>query len=361
MKITFLCPEANQGGGIRVVGIYAQKLLDMGHDVTVISRQPKPVSRERSLLNRLRGRPTGSDFARRTVHFDPLGDRHHWLPWKWPVAVEDLPDADVLVATWWRTAYEAMLMPPQKGKRAYFIQHHEISPPQPRDLSSGSYWLPIKKIAIADWLVDTMAHDYGDTDVIKVPNSVDTALFQAPPRQKNTRPRVGFLYAAASFKGLEVTLEGIRLAREMLPELEVMAFGRSQPKPHLPLPPGTEYHMDPDQAGLKNLYASCDAWIFTSRYEGFGLPLLESMACRTPVVATRAGAAPDLIEDGINGRLVEIDDAEAFAKALVDVVTLAPDAWHAMSEAAYQRVHDYSWDDAAQAFEAALIEIAGTP
>ena len=38
MKITFLCPEINEGGGSRVVAIYARKLLEMGHDVTVAVR-----------------------------------------------------------------------------------------------------------------------------------------------------------------------------------------------------------------------------------------------------------------------------------------------------------------------------------
>ncbi len=361
MKITFLCAEVNQGGGSRVTSIYAKKLLDMGHDVTVVSRQPRPVSRKRQLVDRLRGRAHKSDPKRRTVHFDPLGERHHWLPWKWPVAPEDLPDADILVATFWRTAFEVTMMPPEKGKKAYFVQHHEVHQEQPRDLAAGSYRLPLKKITIADWLVEAMARDYGDTDVVKVENAVDTNLFQTPPRAKNTTPRVGFMYAKVNFKGLDVALKAIEIARKSVPNLEVLAFGRHGIDPKMPLPQGAVFHPDPEQSNLKNLYASCDAWLFSSRSEGFGLPLLESMACRTPVMATRAGAAPDLIEDGINGRLVNIDDAEALAAALVETISLSPDAWRAMSDAAHTRAHSYTWDDAAKAFEAALMRIADTP
>src|SRR6056297_2809665 len=132
VKITFLCPEISQGGGSRVIAIYAGKLLERGHDVTVVSRQPKPVSRQRRLLDRLQGRPAPGDPRTRTVHFDFLGDRHRWLPWKWPVDADDVPDGDVLIATWWRTAFEVVMMPPEKGAKAYFVQHHEVFTNLPR-------------------------------------------------------------------------------------------------------------------------------------------------------------------------------------------------------------------------------------
>lgn len=46
--------------------------------------------------------------------------------------------------------------------------------------SVGSYYLSLKKITIAGWLVDVMARQYGDTAVALVPNSVDTQIFHAP-------------------------------------------------------------------------------------------------------------------------------------------------------------------------------------
>ena len=59
--------------------------------------------------------------------------------------------------------------------------------------------------------------------------------------------------------------------------------------------------------------------------------------------------------------MVDIDDAEALAAALVETVSLSPDAWQAMSDAAHTRAHSYTWDDAAKAFEAALMRIADMP
>lgn len=48
---------------------------------------------------------------------------------------------------------------------------------------------------------------------------------------------------------------------------------------YLPLPPGTEYNKEPRQDQLKEFYRKCDAWLFSSSSEGFGLPILEAMAC----------------------------------------------------------------------------------
>jgi glycosyltransferase involved in cell wall biosynthesis len=66
---------------------------------------------------------------------------------------------------------------------------------------------------------------------------------------------------------------------------------------------GAEYFHRPAQNELRSHYAACDAWLFGSRLECFGLPMLEAMACRTPVIAVPVGAAPDLLATGA-GELV---------------------------------------------------------
>jgi glycosyltransferase involved in cell wall biosynthesis len=58
------------------------------------------------------------------------------------------------------------------------------------------------------------------------------------------------------------------------------------------------------------------------------------MACRTPVVATRTGCAPDIIAPGVNGMIAEIDDAEALGTGLADILSSDDTRWRAMSEAA---------------------------
>ena len=104
---------------------------------------------------------------------------------------------------------------------------------------------------------------------------------------------------------------------------------------------------------LKHVYAGCDAWLFPPRKEGYGLPILEAMACRTPVIATPAGAAPELVGQG-GGMLVDHDNPAQMAEAIVRVCSLADDEWRRLSASAYATVTGYSWSDAAERFEAAL-------
>ncbi|MBW2668147.1 MAG: glycosyltransferase family 4 protein, partial [Deltaproteobacteria bacterium] len=67
---------------------------------------------------------------------------------------------------------------------------------------------------------------------------------------------------------------------------------------------------------LVRLYQRATLVAVPSRYEGFGLPAVEAMACGTPVVACRSGALPEVLEVGGGGLLVERDDPDSLAAGL---------------------------------------------
>lgn len=71
-----------------------------------------------------------------------------------------------------------------------------------------------------------------------------------------------------------------------------------------------------ESAELITLYRRAAIVVVPSRYEGFGLPAVEAMACGTPVVATRAGALPEVIELTGGGILAEPDDPDSLANAI---------------------------------------------
>jgi glycosyltransferase involved in cell wall biosynthesis len=72
-----------------------------------------------------------------------------------------------------------------------------------------------------------------------------------------------------------------------------------------------------DDADLPALYSSCEAFVFPSTYEGFGLPPLEAMACGVPVVCSNTTALPEVVADA--ALLVPPLDAEAIADAALRV------------------------------------------
>lgn len=94
---------------------------------------------------------------------------------------------------------------------------------------------------------------------------------------------------------------------------------------------------------LVDLYRRAALVVVPSRYEGFGLPAVEAMACGTPVVATSAGALPEVVGVGGGGVLVPPDDPEALAKAIASLLE-QPETRRALGARARPRVVEaYSW------------------
>jgi glycosyltransferase involved in cell wall biosynthesis len=91
---------------------------------------------------------------------------------------------------------------------------------------------------------------------------------------------------------------------------------------------------------LPALYQQASVAVVTSRYEGFGFPALEAMACGTPVVAFDNTATAEVVAHG--GVLVPNGDVDAFAKAVVAVLE-SESHWLELSERALARAADFDW------------------
>lgn len=353
MKITFVLPPLNMTGGIRVVAIYADRLQKLGHQVCVVATPHPQPSLRQQVKSLLKGQGLIPASENGPSHFDnldvPLKIIDRWRP----ITDADVPDADVVVATWWETAEWVANLSPEKGAKAYFIQHHEVFDYLPKERVEATWALPMHKITIAQWLVDLGREQYGDKHISLVPNGVNIEQFYAPPRGKQSIPTFGLVYTTLHWKGCDISLKAFSLAKEKFPNLRLVVFSNESEEPELPLPPGTEYFFCPPQKSLKDLYGKCDAWLFGSRSEGFGLPILEAMACRTPVIGTPAGAAPELLSNGA-GILVNHDDPEAMAKAIERICQFSNAEWKVMSDAAYTKASNHTWDKSTKLFEAEL-------
>lgn len=357
MRISFILRTLDLTGGVRVISIYAKELQKRGHDVSVIAFDPRTLDVRARIKQLLLWKK--NPFKTPTLppsHLDLEESNCLLIRHPPPLLPTDVPDGDLVIATWWETAEWVAKLPKCKGKKVYFVQNHEVYDYLPYERTRASYRLPLHKITISHWLLNVMRDEYGDQQVALVPNSVDTQLFYAPPRSRNSIPTVGMLYAEVYWKGCDLSLKAFTIAAQRIPNLRLIAFGSTDPLPELPLPANTQYFKTPPQAMLRELYSQCDVWLFGSRTEGFGLPILEAMACRTPVIATPAGAAPELLADG-TGILVPLEDPQAMAEAIVTLIQCPPAEWQQMSDRAYRKATSYTWKDATDRFEAALYDI----
>ncbi|MHC8320948.1 glycosyltransferase family 4 protein [Pseudomonas sp. GB2N2] len=354
MKVTFVLHVASMSGGVRVVAIYAKALAEAGHEVTLVSVPYPPFS----LRQKIKGFIKGKGWLKTPKipsHLDGLGLDHRMMDTYRPIVDSDVPDADVVIATWWETAEWVNSLSPNKGEKVYFVQAHETFPYCPVDRVVATYKMPLHKITISKWLVDLLRAEYGDSDVSLVLNSVDHQQFFAAPRGKQQRPTIGFLYHEAPFKGVDLVLEVIASLAEKFPTLRVITFGSFPRSGAYNLPENCEFHLAPDQHRIRDLYAQCDVWLAPSRSEeGFNLTAMEAMACRVPLVSTRTAWPAEAVISYENGVMTEIDDIAALTAGVDYILSLDESRWRAVSENAYQTVASSSWQKSAKLFETTL-------
>ena len=109
---------------------------------------------------------------------------------------------------------------------------------------------------------------------------------------------------------------------------------------------------------VANLLQSTDLFILPSQTESFGLAALEAMACGAPVVASRAGGLPEVVEDGVSGILEPVGSVEAMGRRAIELLR-DPARHAAMRAAAIQRAREFSADRVVPMYEELYREVIG--
>jgi glycosyltransferase involved in cell wall biosynthesis len=110
-----------------------------------------------------------------------------------------------------------------------------------------------------------------------------------------------------------------------------------------------------DEADKPALYRGAAVFVYPSRYEGFGLPPLEAMACGTPVVTTTCASLPEVV--GEAGLVVSPDDPRALGQAILTCLT-EPATTQRLRERGLQQARRFSWENTARETAAAYAAAA---
>lgn len=355
MRITFVLPHIDISGGIKVALEYADFLARHHHQVTVIypSRRPPPLrQRVRNFIRRITPvgpTPYGSSLLA-TIQIKPVHSKRVGI-----LLAADVPNADIVVATWWETAEWVHSFPKTKGQKVYLVQGHEIFEGLPKERVQKTYSMPFTKVVVSSWLADTISREYSKDFVKLVRNGVDIDRFRDKAGVRTSLFTVGMIYSSVPQKNAEMGIRAIIEARQALPHLKAIIFGLEPRPASISGLEWVEYYCRPSQSDIPELYRRSHVWLFSSHSEGFGLPLLEAMASGTPVIATRAGAAPELV-DGKNGVLVDWKYQD-MSKNIQHIANLGQDAWLEMSRHARATAEMNSWESAALKFERELLNL----
>lgn len=161
-------------------------------------------------------------------------------------------------------------------------------------------------------------------------------------------------------KNLPRLIEAWRIAQQRLPDDVSLVIAGGAGKSIVfgnhdvgELPPRTILTGRVDDDDLPALYSGAIASIYVSLYEGFGLPPLESMSCGTPVIASNAGAIPEVVGD--SAILVDPLDIESIADGVVKMVDDTAMQQY-LRELALKRATLFNWDETARLTWAGLQE-----
>jgi glycosyltransferase involved in cell wall biosynthesis len=179
------------------------------------------------------------------------------------------------------------------------------------------------------------AYDFNLPHIQLIPNGVDTRRFQADcevgvGKALDNRPG-GHLQTVVCVsrlsyeKGVDVLLQSWRLVHKELPQARLLIVGDGSLKRQLlrmvealEIAECVEFTGERDDIPAQLRRSSIA--VSPSRHEGMPNAVLEAMACGLPCVATRVSGSEDIIEQGVNGLLVEIEDYQGMARALLTLL-----------------------------------------
>ena len=211
---------------------------------------------------------------------------------------------------------------------------------------------------------------------VAVPSGVPTAdLRAAAPPRAEARARLGLdpsafvvvgLGRLIPIKGFDLLVRALPSVIAQIPSARVVLVGEGPERAGLDaiavsLGVADRLRMTGETADVTTHLAAADAVAVPSRNEGMGRVIVEAMALGLPVVAAAVGGIPDVVTDGECGRLVEPDDVDALAEALVEFGR-DPVLRRKLGEAAEERAEAFSTSVASEkllAVYAALVRAKG--
>ena len=306
MRIAYVLARPELNGGNKVIFQHVGLLQEAGEEVTVLGEGAKP--------DWIEVRAPYVDYA---------------------AGPPRLPDQDLVVATFWTTLPLARGW--GLGPLAHFCQGYEggLAHLQPalREIEAVYSW-KLPTLTVSPHLVELLRERFG-REARVAPPPLDP-LFR-PARRFGPRRRPWIAISGifeAEVKGIPTALAAVRRLRDEGVACRVLRFSM------LPLTREEKSLLEPDRylcgvppREIARRLPACDLLLFPSRAEeGFGLPLLEAMACKVPAVASRIPSAVHIVEGALP--LVPCGDAEAFAAAAGKILASCR-AWHGARERGY--------------------------
>jgi glycosyltransferase involved in cell wall biosynthesis len=190
-----------------------------------------------------------------------------------------------------------------------------------------------------------------DNSRIKViPNAVDVDIFlNNNDCEKVAQPILIAAKGLEEYAGFELLLDIFKLVKRQIPNVQFWIAGTGSMEDNLRLKIKNEKIKDAtllgnvDHLKMPNLMEKSTIFIHGSKYESFGIVLVEAMASGLPVVSFRIGGIPDVVVDNVTGDLINYGEIDTFAKRIIELIE-NKDKYKSYSENAISQSKLFKWD-----------------
>lgn len=312
MRITYVLPYPELNGGNKVIFQHVRALQELGHEMTVLAEAPKP------------------DWIRIDAAYVNTA-----------AVVPRLPSQDLVVATFWTTIERSMRL--ALGPLAHFCQGYEgglvhLAPLLPQ--IEAAYSLPLPTLTVSPHLGELVRLRFGRESFV-VPPPLDPLFrpaYRLRPRREPWIAVPGIF--GAEVKGVPTALAVVRGLRERGIRCRLLRISV------MPITEEEQEMLQPDRfltgvppCGIAAALRECDLLLFPSQEEeGFGLPLLEAMASKVPVVASRISSSIHIADGAVT--LVPPGDAQAMLRAAEELLTNSG-AWRRARRRGYRAIRRF--------------------
>jgi len=335
-------PHKHLTGGMKMFFEYLRILKRRGHNIVLFWRG----ERNESAI------PEWSLLGKGEVQEILISPHEPILPF--------IKGCNVVIALWFQQMEELAESPVpvvlfEQGSEFLFGDYQDLRPDSPvRQLLQKNYAVPWPIITVSPLLGTILKIRYGRNTTV-VPNGVDTDFYR-PGREKSNNTVLLVGNPQLRFKGFDIALQALEKAWRIYPNFEVHWVCQVSPRVYgisFPL----KIVLNPPQDELARHYREATVFLFTSWYEGFGLPPLEAMASGTAVVATDCGGIRTYAQEGYNALLAEPGDVDSLAYALVFLLQ-NEEARKVLEERGRATALEFSLEKQALKFEEVLQGIA---
>jgi glycosyltransferase involved in cell wall biosynthesis len=201
--------------------------------------------------------------------------------------------------------------------------------------------------AMSRTAISQLAGNYGRTDGVVVPGGVDLGSFSPAPA-RHEHPTILFSGVITEpRKGVSHLLSALPLIAEQEPQVQLWLSGPGDAEALVAAAPPAardRVHLlglgDPERQPER--YGRAWVTCLPSTHDSFGMALIESLACGTPLVVTTHGAPQELVQPGVTGELCRPQDPQSLAEACLRAFALARDP--ATIDACRAAARPFDWD-----------------